>query len=109
MLAGAFVDISMSPRIIRDITLEVRAFPALRITRLLHEIEQTVLAFGIETVVHLKGVESGTEGGDLGLGGGLASLLGASGELRDDDGGQDAEDHQDQEEFDQRESARGLA
>src|SRR5436190_500041 len=57
VLAGAFINIGMPPGIVRDFTLQIGAFPALCVPRLLDKIKQAILSLGIIPIVHLERIQ----------------------------------------------------
>ncbi len=88
---------------------EIRPAPVLGIARLLDQIHQPVLASGIVAVVHLVGVEGGLERRNLRLRRRDLRLLGSIGEAGQHNRRQDAQDHQHQQQFHQREPMRARA
>ena len=59
----------------------------------------------LAAVLHFVKLDLAADGLHLGAGGVLAGVLAGAGELRDDDGGQDAEDDHDDQDLDEREAA----
>src|SRR2546427_6925478 len=47
VFAWALVAVGLSPRVVRDVALQVGAPPVLRVPRRLHQVEQAALALGI--------------------------------------------------------------
>jgi hypothetical protein len=76
--------------------------PVLGVVRRDHQILD---GLGIKSVVHLERVERGLDRGQVGARGGLARLLAATDNLRDDQRRENADDGHDQQHFDERERA----
>src|SRR5205807_9468447 len=91
VFSRALVNVIVIPRIFGD-AFQVGAVPAHCVAGFLHQVQQTVAALWVVPVIDLERVQGGLKGGDLGLGGGDASLLAAAGDLGIYDGGQHAED-----------------
>jgi hypothetical protein len=100
MFARALVNVGVTPWIFGDFIFHVRAPPVLSVTRLFHQLPEAVLPFGVIPVIDFKSVQGGSERGDLRLRRGDPGLLGASGELGDDNRRQNAEYDQHQQQFD---------
>ena len=92
MPPGAFVDVVMSPRILRNgVLLEIRPMPVLRVARLLEQIQKAILALRVSAHVDIEGVQCGCERGKLRLRRDDASALARAGKLGQHDGREDAE------------------
>src|SRR5437762_13610767 len=93
VFAGTHVDVRVAPGVVGDaaLVLQVGTMPTLGISRLLYEVHQAALGFGIVSVVRLKHIQRRLEGGNVGLRVGFAGTLARAGELGQADGRHGAE------------------
>src|ERR1022692_1313974 len=109
MRSGAAILIGMVPRIVTKL-LDVWAAPFLGVVARwrINEDFQAFIGGGVAIHVDVKSFNGRFEFGDVRLGGTDLGLLAQAHDLRNNRRGQNAEDHDDHHEFNQRESLRAF-
>ena len=77
MFAGTLIKIIIAPRILRN-GFQVRSMPPGGVARLLHQIIEAIMAFGVVASIDLEGVQRSLKIGDLGLSCGDFGLFSAA-------------------------------